>query len=140
MIKITQTITLRDDEIIFTATKATGPGGQHVNTTNSAVHLYFNPQHSPNIPPAILNRLKEIAGSRMTKDGAIHLKSRDARSQHRNKQILIERLIALIKEAATPPKKRKKTRPTKGSVTRRLNAKSQKSTTKKNRGKVKDFD
>jgi len=136
MIFVTPNIFLADHELQFTAIRASGPGGQHVNTTNSAVQLKFDAAQSPAISPDVFVRLKSLAGQRMTVDGVIILQASGDRSQHRNRVSAQERLIALIRTASVPPRPRKKTRPSKGVVQRRLNAKARISGLKKNRRRV----
>lgn len=136
MIFVTPDIQLRDDVVQIYATKGTGPGGQHVNTTNSAVQLRYDMAACSALTPAIKSRLRKIAGQRLTTGDVIVLQSGSERSQHRNKTIATDRLVAMIKQAIKPPKYRVKTRPTKGSVKRRLNSKAKASDLKKSRGRV----
>ena len=136
MIIVTPHISLEDHELGFTAVRASGPGGQHVNTTSSAVQLKFDAANSSAISPAIFTRLKRIAGQRMTSAGVITLEASSHRSQHRNRADALERLLGLIRAAATPPRPRRKTKPSKGSVERRLSGKSRTSNLKKTRGRV----
>lgn len=138
MIDITPNISLQEDELSFTAMRASGPGGQHVNTTNSAVQLRFDASNSPALTPAVFSRLKTLAGQRMTTDGVIILQVSDNRSQHRNRAIAVERLCGLIRSALTPPRPRRKTRPSRNSISRRLDGKAHKGNLKKTRGRVKD--
>jgi ribosome-associated protein len=111
-------------------TTAQGPGGQNVNKVASAVSLRFEAARSPSLPPAVKTRLKRLAGRRWTKDGAVVILAQEARSQARNREAARARLAELIERALTPPKKRVPTRPTRASVRRRLDAKTQ-------RGRVK---
>jgi len=136
MIYVTQHISLDDSELRFTAIRAGGPGGQHVNTTNSAVQLKFDAANSPAIRADVFSRLKTLAGQRMSADGVILLEASNHRSQHRNRVDATDRLTALIRTASVPPKPRRKTKPTKGSKERRLGAKSRTSGLKKSRGRV----
>ena len=136
MIFVTSNISLRDDELLFTATRATGPGGQHVNTTSSAVHLKFDAAKSTAINAGVLARLRKNAGSRMTSAGVISLNASSHRSQHRNRADAQERMVALIQKSAMAPKYRRKTKPSKGAVQRRLTSKARASTVKKNRGRA----
>lgn len=140
MIFVTPDLMLEDSELQFTAMRASGPGGQHVNTTNSAVQLKFDAACSSAIKPAVMSRLRKLAGQRMTREGIIVLQASDERSQHRNRAIIQERLLELIRAALIPPKPRRKTRPSKGSITRRLTGKSHISSLKKNRGRPKHDD
>jgi len=140
MIPVTAHITLLEGELSYSAVRASGPGGQHVNTTASAVQLQFDAKSSPAITPAVFTRLKRAAGSRMSEAGVITLKASSERSQHRNREIVTERLVAMIRTAATPPKARRKTRPSKASKERRLTAKARTATIKRSRGRVRGDD
>ncbi|MBV2150533.1 aminoacyl-tRNA hydrolase [Sphingobium sp. AS12] len=135
-IAITRSITIDSDEIVETYTRASGPGGQHVNTTDSAVLLRFDVANSPGLPDAVKNRLADLAGSRMTREGILILRSEGARSQLLNRQDVRDRLIALIREATIVPKKRRPTKPTKASQKRRVEGKVKRATVKQGRGKV----
>jgi len=140
MVFVTANISLNDDELHYTAIRAGGPGGQHVNTTNSAVQLKFNAASSPAIKPDVFTRLKTLAGQRMSNHGVILIEASEHRSQLRNREAAHDRLIELIRAAAVPPKHRKKTRPTRGSKERRLGDKSRISGLKKARTRVKPDD
>lgn len=133
---MTAHIQLAENELKFSAIRASGPGGQYVNSTSSAVQLQFDAANSRSIPPDVFTRLKAEAGRRMSADGIITLRAEGERSQHRNKQTAIERLVALIKAAAIAPTKRRKTRPTKASKERRLTAKNRTAGLKKSRSRV----
>jgi ribosome-associated protein len=140
MIFVTTNISIKPEELLFTATKASGPGGQHVNTANSAVQLKFDAANSPAITRPIMTRLRAAAGSRMSAEGIITIQASGDRSQHRNKAEAQDRLIALIRGASKPPKYRVKTKPTKGSKERRLKSKARASNLKKTRGRVRRED
>jgi len=140
MIFVTPTISLRDDELRFTAIRASGPGGQHVNTTNSAVQLKFDAANCRAIRADVFARLKNQAGQRMSGAGMVQIEVSETRSQHRNREIATERLVALVRAAATVPKVRRNTKPSKGSKERRLGAKSRTSGLKKTRGRVRGED
>lgn len=135
-IAITRSISIDSDEIIESYTRASGPGGQHVNTTDSAVTLRFDVANSPGLPDAVKNRLADLAGTRMTREGILILRSEGARSQLLNRQDVRDRLIALIREATIVPKKRRPTKPTKASQKRRVEGKVKRATIKQGRGKV----
>ena len=135
-IAITRSIAIDSDEIVETYTRASGPGGQHVNTTDSAGLLRFDVANSPGLPDAVKNRLADLAGSRMTREGILILRSEGARSQLLNRQDVRDRLIALIREATIVPKKRRPTKPTKASQKRRVEGKVKRATVKQGRGKV----
>ncbi len=135
-IPITRSISIDSEEITESFTRSTGAGGQHVNTTDSAVLLRFDVASSPSLPDAVKNRLAALAGSRMTRDGVLVLRSEGSRSQLLNRQEVRERLIALIQEATLVPKKRRPTKPTKASQTRRVDGKVKRAAVKAGRGRV----
>lgn len=140
MLKVTEAITLADDELQEKFIIATGPGGQNVNKVATAVQLRFDAAQSANLPRAVFLRLRGIAGRRMTIDGVLMLNASKYRSQERNRQDARERLADLIREAAVVPKNRRPTKPTKGSKLRRLDAKRKRSIRKHQRGRVSDDD
>ncbi|MCG7348435.1 alternative ribosome rescue aminoacyl-tRNA hydrolase ArfB [Sphingomonas sp. ACRSK] len=135
-IPITRSISIDSDELVESFTRASGPGGQHVNTTDSAVLLRFDVAASPNLPEAVKNRLAELAGSRMTREGVLVLRSEGARSQLLNREEVRERLVALIREATFVPRKRKPTKPSRAAKARRVDEKKGRSAVKAGRGKV----
>ena len=139
MIYVTDAIGLDEGEIEIRQVKASGPGGQHVNKTSSAIELRFDVDNSPSLTPDVKARLTKIAGSRMTLEGELLIFAQSHRSQEMNRQDAIGRLIALVQRAAEAPKPRKKTRPTKASKERRLAEKSRRSGVKSMRGRP-DFD
>ncbi len=134
-IAVTDAISLEDDELIERFVKASGPGGQHVNKTSSAVELRFDVRGSPSLPPAVAARLEVLAGSRLTLDGVIVLFAQGSRSQEMNRQEARARLLDLIRQAAVAPKARKRTRPTYASKLRRLEGKTKRSGVKSTRGR-----
>ncbi|ATG38186.1 peptidyl-tRNA hydrolase-like protein [Phaeobacter piscinae] len=136
MLRITDTIALQDWELTESFMRASGPGGQNVNKVSSAVELRFEAARSPALTPAVKSRLKRLAGRRWTKDGAIILQCDETRSQQRNRDLVRERLAELVRQALVPPKRRIATKPTRGSVRRRLDAKRQRSDVKATRGKI----
>lgn len=119
--------------------RASGPGGQNVNKVATAVQLRFDVARSPNLPAAVRERLAAIAGHRMNRDGVLQITAQRFRSQERNRRDAIERLMALIKEAARPVKPRKATRPTRASRARRLESKRRRGDVKRNRSGRLDF-
>ncbi|WP_336972357.1 alternative ribosome rescue aminoacyl-tRNA hydrolase ArfB [Sphingobium aromaticiconvertens] len=137
-IPITRSISIDSDEITESFTRSTGAGGQHVNTTDSAVLLRFDVAASPNLPEAVKYRLADLAGSRMTRDGVLLLRSEGSRSQLLNRQEVRDRLFALIREATIVPKKRRPTKPTKASQKRRVDGKVKRAAVKAGRGKVRE--
>ncbi len=136
---VNHTIRIEGWELVEQFVRASGPGGQNVNKVSSAVQLRFDVRNSPSLNRPVKDRLTAIAGRRMTKDGTLVIEADRFRTQERNRQDARERLSELIaRAAAPPPPKRRKTRPTKGSVERRLKAKSERAQTKKMRGQVHD--
>ena len=137
-IPITRSISIDSDELQESFTRAGGPGGQHVNTTDSAVLLRFDVGASPSLPDAVKNRLAVLAGSRLTRAGVLVLRSEGARSQLLNRQEVRERLVAMIREATIVPKRRRPTKPSKAAKAKRLDGKTKRSSVKSLRGKVTD--
>ena len=131
MIEITPSIKLDEQEIEFVFIRSPGPGGQNVNKVSSAVQLRFNSLESPALTVEVKQRLTRLAGRRMTSEGTLIIEARQYRSQERNRQAALVRLIRLIQQAAEPPKPRHKTSPTRASVLRRLEAKRKRSETKR---------
>lgn len=136
MIQITPSISISETEIEEAFIRASGPGGQKVNKTESAVQLRFNARTSSSLSNAVFLRLKPLAGRRMTKDGVIVITANQYRTQEQNRHDAMDRLIALIREAAAPPRHRVATRPSKGQKQRRLDSKRRQSDLKKTRGRV----
>ena len=131
MIRVNHRISLDESELQESFVRASGPGGQHVNKTETAVQLRFDVRRSPNLPDDVRARLERLAGNRLTQDGVLILVADGYRSQLRNRQDALDRLIDLIREAAVPPVHRRPTRPTLASKKRRLEAKGQRSAIKR---------
>jgi ribosome-associated protein len=140
MIEITPWLRIDDDEIIEKATRASGPGGQHVNKTSTAIELRFDVRGSPTLPEDVKARLETLGGSRMTLDGVLVLFAQGSRSQEMNRQEARDRLIDLIKRATEKPKPRRPTKPTYSSKLKRLETKGKRAGIKTLRGKPRGED
>jgi ribosome-associated protein len=133
-IRITSSLSIDESLISERFTHASGPGGQNVNKVASAVILRFDAKHAA-LPFEVHARLEALAGSRLTKDGAIIIRASQYRDQQRNREDARERLIAMLREAATIPKKRRPTKPTRSSKEKRLEKKKTHSRLKQTRSK-----
>ena len=136
MLKIDDKITIKSWELSEQFIRASGPGGQNVNKTSSAVELRFEAERSPSLSESVKKRLKKIAGTKWTKDGAIVLKCDETRHQVRNREIVLKRLKEMIKKSLVTPKRRLATRPTLASNRRRLTAKKNRADLKSNRARI----
>ena len=134
--QVTPDIHVPDTEFEFRFILASGPGGQNVNKVATAVQLRFDVAGSPSLPEPVRARLIELAGSRMTKDGVLLISAKRHRTQERNRQDAQERLLALLRRAARPPKPRRKTRPSKAAREKRMQAKRLQSDKKRARRNV----
>lgn len=123
MLPITATLSLDESELDFRFVRAPGPGGQNVNKVSSAVELRFDVARSPSLPDDVKARLAPLAGHRLSADGILTLDAHRFRTQAMNRRDAIERLVALIAQAAVPPKPRKATKPSRGAKEARLQAK-----------------
>jgi ribosome-associated protein len=129
MLQISTHVTIPDSEIAIHAVRSQGAGGQHVNKVASAIHLQFDIRAS-SLPPFYKEALLTLRDSRISQDGIITIKAQQHRSQEQNRADALDRLRLLIQSVAIPRKKRRATKPTKGSKQRRLESKTK-------RGKLK---
>jgi ribosome-associated protein len=138
MIHITSDIAIDEREIQQTFIRASGPGGQNVNKVATAVQLRFDVAHSPSLTDDVRQRLIRLADRRMTEDGVLIVVARRFRTQERNRQDAMHRLVALIRTASETPKPRRRTKPTRVSKEQRLEAKRRRGERKRTRQRVPD--
>ena len=130
-IEITPQVYIDESEIQEEFTRASGPGGQNVNKVSTAVKLRFDAANSPGLPPEVLQRLRLLAGRRMTEEGILLIDARSHRTQEANRREAFQRLIDLLLQASIEPRSRHKTRPSPASRQRRLAGKRQRSSVKR---------
>lgn len=135
MLSISRNVAIPESELTERFLRADGPGGQHVNRTESAVELRFDVAQSPSLPDALRERLLARRDRRLTAEGVLVIQGRRFRDQGRNRDDVRERLAEIIRDQLVPPKKRVATKPTRGSKERRLAGKQQRSKIKQGRGK-----
>jgi ribosome-associated protein len=133
VIPITPEIALDERELRFEFIRASGPGGQKVNKSSTAVQLRFDVLRSPNLPEEVRNRLMAIAGRRLSEEGILVIEAKRFRSQDQNRQDAVDRLIALIRQAVRKPRRRRPTRPGAAARERRVRKKKQRSAIKQQR-------
>ena len=135
-VQITPDISLPDRDLAWSFVRGSGPGGQNVNKVASTAQLRFDLAGTEALAPAVKERLRSLAGRRVSEDGALTIIARNHRTQEANRREAIERLSDLIRRALIAPKARKATRPSRASKQRRLETKTQRQGTKRLRGKV----
>lgn len=136
MIRVTPRISLEESELQEEFLRASGAGGQNIQKVETAVQLRFDIARSPSLPEPVRERLLRLGGRRVTKEGVLVITAQRHRTQERNREDARERLLALIREAATPPPPpRRPTRPTLGSKVRRLEGKAKRGDVKRLRGR-----
>jgi ribosome-associated protein len=133
MIQVTPTIALDERELQWEFIRASGPGGQRVNKVSTAVQLRFDVANTAVLPEEIRERLMHLGGKRITSEGILIVEARRFRTQEKNRQDALDRLIKLIRKAAEKPKKRRRTKPTRASTRRRLEEKRRQAETKRRR-------
>ena len=133
MLTVTANLTIPDDELRFTFSRSSGPGGQNVNKVNSKATLHFAVRTSPSIPEPVRERFMRTFASRITNEGDVVISSQESRDQPRNIEICQTKLRQMILLVLHPPKKRRATKPTKGSKVRRVEAKKRRSQVKEGR-------
>ena len=133
MLTITPNLTIPDDELRFTFSRSSGPGGQNVNKVSSKATLHFAARSSPSIPADVRQRFLQKFSSRITNEGDIVITSQEFRDQPKNIDSCLAKLRGMILEVLHPPKKRRATRPTRGSKVRRVEAKRRRSKVKEGR-------
>jgi ribosome-associated protein len=133
MIQITSTISINESELKEEFIRASGPGGQNVNKVSTAVRLRFDAANSPSLSDSVRQRLKTLAGGRMTAEGMLIIDARRFRTQGANRTAAVARLVEMIRDAAQEPQIRFKTKPTRGSKLRRLESKHHRNETKQSR-------
>lgn len=135
MIPVTDHIFIDEKELHWEFVRSSGPGGQNVNKVATAVQLRFDVGKSPGLSPEVKFRISSLAGKRMTAEGILIITARRFRYQERNREDALARLIALIRQAASPPRKRIKTKPTRASREERIREKKLMSSRKQKRVK-----
>lgn len=132
-LRVNSRLAIPPAELAIKATRAGGPGGQHVNTSSTRVEVTWNARRSPVLSDADRARVEEKLSTRLDSRGVIRVAAADTRSQAQNRELALERLARLVREALVIPRVRRATKPTRGSKERRLDTKKRRSSTKKDR-------
>ena len=140
MLRVTDTIEIDPSELDEVFLRASGPGGQNVNKVSTAVQLRFDVRRSRSLPNDVAVRLMQLAGSRLTQDGVLVISAQSERSQKRNRDEALARLVDLIRKAAVRPVKRRPTKPTRASKEKRLERKKRRSGIKGLRQRTPSFE
>jgi ribosome-associated protein len=133
LVRITGRVAIPADELAFTASRSSGPGGQNVNKVSTRITLWFDLDASPSLTDADKDRIRQALGSRIGRDGLLRIVSQTTRSQTANKELAVARFVELLRDALTPLPPRRKTRATLASKHRRLDAKKQHGALKRQR-------
>ena len=133
MLKVNHHVVISEEDLSETFTHSSGPGGQHVNKTSTAVQLRYDTSRADHLSEAAKNRLRRLAGSRMNVDGVLLIEASRYRSRERNRQEARQRLAVLLRRALEKPKPRQRTRPTMASIRNRLEEKKRRSMLKRRR-------
>ncbi len=140
MIPVTPSIAIDESELSESFIRGSGPGGQNVNKVATAVQLRFDVRHSPSLPDDVRARLERLAGRRLTGDGVLVITAQRHRTQERNRDDAVQRLVELVRQATEVPKPRRATKPTYGSKQRRLESKTKRGEIKRTRAAKPSFD
>ncbi len=132
---VSSRVVIPDDELEFSAIRSQGKGGQNVNKVSTAIHLRFDVARS-SLPDVYKARLLALSDQRISKDGVVIIKSQEHRTQKKNREAAVARLVGLIKQVMVVPKRRVATKPSKNSQKRRMDKKTQRGKIKENRGRV----
>ncbi len=140
VIRVTDKISLSENELQWHFVRASGPGGQNVNKVSSAVELRFNVTQTSGIDSDVKLRLRKLAGHRLSSDGVLVIQARRFRSQVRNREDALQRLVELLSAAARSPKARKPTAPSRAAKRKRVEQKKRRGIVKSRRATVREFE